>query len=73
MADEQSEIEHSLPHGIGKPATRALLAAGFTRLDQFTGVSEEEILQIHGVGPKAVDIIKNALIENGLSFSLKSH
>ncbi|MGK7379311.1 hypothetical protein ACSFXN_15880 [Planococcus sp. 1R117A] len=41
MADNQTEIEHSLPHGIGKPATRAFLLAGFARLEQFTTVSEK--------------------------------
>ena len=59
----------SLPPGIGSPAHRALTAAGITRLEQFTSISEEELLKLHGVGPKAVRIIKESLRENGLAFA----
>ena len=68
MADKQPEHDHSLPYGIGKPATNALLLAGFTHLEQFTTVSEKEILKLHGVGPKAVRTLREALHEKGLSF-----
>lgn len=58
-----------LPSGIGSPAHRALATAGITKLEQFTTVSEKELLKLHGVGPKAVRIIKEALRDNGLSFA----
>jgi hypothetical protein len=58
-----------LPPGIGSPAQRALAAAGITRLDQFTTISEAELLKLHGVGPKAVRIIKESLHENRLAFA----
>lgn len=59
----------NLPPGIGSPAHRALVAAGITRLEQFTTISEEELLKLHGVGPKAVRIINESLRENGLAFA----
>jgi predicted flap endonuclease-1-like 5' DNA nuclease len=59
----------SLPSGIGSPAHRALAAAGITRLEQFTTISEAELLKLHGVGPKAIRIIKASLRENGLAFA----
>ncbi len=59
----------SLPPGIGSPAQRALAAAGITRLEQFTSISEAELLKLHGVGPKAVRIIKESLHENELAFA----
>ena len=59
----------NLPLGIGSPAHRALTAAGITRLEQFTSISEEELLKLHGVGPKAVRIIKESLRENRLAFA----
>jgi hypothetical protein len=64
---------NDLPAGIGSPAHRALAAAGITRLEQFTSISEEELLKLHGVGPKAVRIIKEALRENGLAFAKAEH
>lgn len=59
----------NLPSGIGSPAHRALTTAGITKLEQFTTVSEKELLNLHGVGPKVVRIIKEALRDNGLSFA----
>ncbi len=54
---------------IGKPATRALAAAGITTLDQVATRSEAELLAMHGVGPKAVRILGEALAERGSSFA----
>jgi hypothetical protein len=57
-----------LPRGIGAPATRALTAAGYTSLGQLAGVSERQLGALHGVGPKALRILREALQERGLSF-----
>jgi hypothetical protein len=54
---------------IGAPATGALRLAGYTRLDQLAGVPERELAQLHGVGPKALRILRAALAERGLSFA----
>lgn len=58
----------SLP-AIGAPATRALHGAGYTRLAQLTSVTEEELLALHGVGPKAIRILREALAEEGKRFA----
>jgi DNA-directed RNA polymerase alpha subunit len=63
-------IERSdLPSGLAKPAQRALAAAGYTRLDQLTRVSEGDVLKLHGMGPKALDQLRHALAVKGLSFA----
>ena len=54
---------------ISQPALRALAAAGIQRLEQLTGHSEKEILQLHGMGPKALGILRQALAERGLAFA----
>jgi DNA-directed RNA polymerase alpha subunit len=53
---------------IGSPARRALEHEGYTTLKQLTKLSEAKLLQMHGVGPKAVRILKETLKEKGLSF-----
>jgi len=63
--------ESDLPTGLAKPAQRALAGAGYARLEQFTKVSEAEILKLHGMGPKALDLIRRALATKGLSFQEK--
>jgi predicted flap endonuclease-1-like 5' DNA nuclease len=50
------------------PAARALAGAGYTRLAQLTKVTEKELLQLHGMGPKAVRILREALAAQGLAF-----
>ena len=53
---------------IGKPATRALAGVGITRLDQVVRLSRAELEALHGVGPKAIRILEQALRARGLSF-----
>lgn len=56
-----------LPLGIGKPATRALLGAGLVTLDDVSTRSEAELLALHGVGPKAMRVLAEALAERGMT------
>jgi hypothetical protein len=64
-------LEHDFPKGIGRPATDALLAAGYTHLEQLTRVKAGDIKALHGVGPKAIDILRETLAEKDLSFADK--
>jgi predicted flap endonuclease-1-like 5' DNA nuclease len=57
------------PHAIGKVARRQLEAHGYTRYDQLARASRAELLQIHGVGPKAVRILGEELASRGLCFA----
>lgn len=65
-ADDHDHTD--LPTRIGKPATRALANAGYTRLEQLTEVTEKELGRLHGMGPKALRLLEEALAERGLSF-----
>lgn len=67
MENKHSEAS-DLPQ-FGGPALRELALAGYTRLEHLTKVSEKELLKIHGVGPKAIRILREALAEKGLSFA----
>jgi uncharacterized protein YdhG (YjbR/CyaY superfamily) len=53
---------------IGSPATRALEAAGYTTLKQLTTITESDIAQLHGMGLKALGILREALKAQGFSF-----
>lgn len=54
-----------LPPGIGRPAARALSGAGLDTLDRIAEKGEAELLALHGVGPKAIRILRRALEERG--------
>lgn len=51
-----------------EPASRALAEAGYKKLSDLTKVTEKELLKLHGMGPKAIRILREALKEKGLSF-----
>lgn len=52
---------------IGQPAHRALQGIGCETLEQLSQYSEEDLLALHGFGPKALSILKPYLLEQGLS------
>jgi hypothetical protein len=56
-----------LPKNIGAPATRALTAAGYTELGQLAGVPAADLAKLHGVGPKALRLLEEALRRHGMS------
>jgi DNA-directed RNA polymerase alpha subunit len=59
--------ETDLPK-LAAPARRALLGAGYTRLEDLTTVTESEVMQLHGMGANAMRTLRDALQERGLSF-----
>jgi len=59
--------DQGLPGNIGAPATRALTAAGYTELRQLADVPAAELKKLHGVGPKAIRLLQEALAQHGLS------
>ncbi|MNO56240.1 hypothetical protein D3C76_467520 [compost metagenome] len=64
--------ESDLPSGLSKPALRALHRAGYVQLQQFTKLTEAELLLLHGLGPKTIVQLRSALAEKGLGFACKS-
>jgi len=61
------QIVNDLPK-TSAPAQRALQSAGITTLEQLTKITEAELLQLHGMGQKAVGILRDTLKANGLTF-----
>jgi hypothetical protein len=62
--DQSAAIREDFPCGIAQPALRALAAAGLTTLEQLTRVTREELSQMHGMGPKAIETLRGALKAN---------
>lgn len=64
-----SDPRDDLPAPLAKPARRALARAGYTRLEQFAKLTEAEVRDLHGMGPKALDLIRDALAAKGQTFA----
>lgn len=65
----EAGADDGLPREIGAPATRALLVAGHARLADLDGVPAADLLRLHGVGPRAVHILNEALAARGWSLT----
>lgn len=65
----QTSTNADLPKGLSDPARRALATIGITRLDQLTAHHEKDILNLHGMGPKGIRTLREALAERSASFA----
>ncbi|MCB0125814.1 MAG: hypothetical protein KDE58_26345, partial [Caldilineaceae bacterium] len=54
---------------IGAPALRALNSAGYHSLEELVKVREADLAKLHGMGPKALGILRDALAAKGLAFA----
>ena len=68
MRQDDPEVATELTPRLGKVARRELAAHGYARYDDLTQVSAARLLQIHGVGPKAIRILREELDARGLDF-----
>ena len=70
MAKEQDDgLQDSLPRELGRPARRALVLAGYSSMEALQGVSEAYLTKLHGVGPRGLSRLKNAMAAKGLALS----
>jgi hypothetical protein len=65
----KAESKNDLPEKLSQPALRALIGAGYTRLEQIAQVSEQDLLKLHGMGPKGIETLRQALKDKGLRFT----
>ncbi len=68
MAKNKEPLPGGFPGGLSAPAQRALAHAGYTRIEQLADVTEAEILKLHGMGPKSMPLLREALAAKGLAF-----
>jgi hypothetical protein len=54
-----------IPTAVGRPATRAFEGAGYRTLEDLAGTSEKVLLALHGVGPRAIRILRG----HGVTFT----
>ncbi|MGJ6963467.1 helix-hairpin-helix domain-containing protein [Streptosporangium sp. G11] len=69
QGDVPADAPGDIPTNIGRPARGALAAAGYTTLAQVATATERELLRLHGMGPKGVRLLREALAERGLTLA----
>lgn len=69
MSTLNSLEKDNFPSGLSQPARRALANAGIENLEQLARFNKDQIKQMHGIGPKALELLQQALQARGLSFA----
>lgn len=64
----RTRTDNIWPAGVAKPAQRALASAGYTKVEDLAQTNESALAKLHGMGPKAIMALRQALVELGLSF-----
>jgi predicted RecB family nuclease len=57
---------------LSNPARQALEHEGITTLQKLSSFTEREILRLHGMGPRSMPILRDALQSQGLLFKPKN-
>jgi hypothetical protein len=69
---ETSESPHpnrdAFPPGMSGPALRALATAGIRSLDDLVEWTEAEVAALHGMGPKGIRVLGDALAASNRGF-----
>lgn len=61
-----------ISNAVGRPAKNALEIRGYVYLEDLANVKESELQAMHGVGPKAISILKDELSKNDIMSALTS-
>ena len=68
ICEKERKPEQGFLSLLSAPARRALEAKAWTDLTQLSQQRYSEIAQLHGMGPKAMKLIREHLEQAGLSF-----
>ena len=68
----QSDVTHpnrsAFPPGMSGPSLRALSAAGVRSMADVARWTKADLAKLHGMGPKALALLEQALEESGSAF-----
>jgi hypothetical protein len=65
---QTATIQDHFPKGISQPALRALFAAGLKRTEDLAKISEKGLAALHGMGPKAIAILREEMKAKRIAF-----
>ena len=70
MPDQKLDgTKYGFPPGMSEPSLRALLDAGYDSLEAVAAATPKQLLDLHGMGPKGIRLLREALAARGMSFA----
>ena len=67
-ADEEADEDQIAGSGISVRTAEILKNEGILTFSELSGMTEENVKKINGIGPKAFEELKDALKDRGLAF-----
>ena len=67
-SDATHPNQAAFPPGLSGPALRALASAGIRSVSDLAAWSEADLAALHGMGPKALTALRQALAARGEAF-----
>jgi DNA-directed RNA polymerase alpha subunit len=64
----RGRMNADFPKDVASPARRALASIGVERLEDLRTKDRAELAKLHGMGPKALKALAEALAERGWAF-----
>lgn len=68
VCEKERKPEDGFLSKLNAPVRRALINNKILTIKKLSTFTETEILQLHGIGPSSIPILKNELKSNKLSF-----
>ena len=68
VCEKERKPEDGFLSKLSAPARRALVNNNILTVKELSAFTETEILQMHGIGPSSIPILKKELKSNKLSF-----
>ena len=68
VCEKAKALKNGFLTKLSAPARRALENNRIITIKQLSDYTETEILNLHGIGPSSISILKNELKINGVSF-----
>lgn len=59
---------NSWPKGVASPGVQALNAAGLYAVSDLCKISEKELMALHGMGKKTVEVLKKEMEQQRIQF-----
>ena len=64
----RKKLQSDFPEKLSAPALRALRNAGIKELATLAKHTEEDVAELHGMGPKALGMLREGMKKRGLKF-----
>ena len=68
LLKKEGVLMNEWPKGVAKPGIRALNSAGLYTITDLSKIEEKELMALHGMGKRTLEVLKKEMEEQGIQF-----